>query len=281
MSGPFPVSSYGHSLYYINLLDDATIVVWVRFMKQKSGMSKIIKDFVAEMELQNHKTPAAFRTDNGGEYVTKDLKGFCTSKGIIHEFSPPYSPESNGVAERLNPTIGMSLRAMLDSAPTSDKKLWAEAVSTSVYIKNRQPHSALKDLTPSEALYGTKPSIQHLQPFGRECYIHVLYQKRMDGKKVSPRAQRAIFTGYTNVPHHYRLFLPDTQKTTVSGDTFFPPLKIEGATPTIKRRIDQILTPLQSNTPSTSVEYTYNNTGKTSDNMGRPWMDKDPQEAND
>ena len=232
------------------------------------------------MELQHHKTPATFRTDNGGEYVTKDLKGFFASKGIIHEFSPLYSPESNGVAERLHRTIGETIRAMLESASTYDMKLWAEAVLTSVYIKNRQPHSALKDLTPCQAFYGTKPSIQHLQPFGRECYIHVPYHKRTDGKQLSPRAQRAIFTGYTNVSHHYRVFLPGTKKTIVSADTFFPPLKIEGATPTIKRRIDQILIPFQSNTPSTSVEYTYNNKGRTSDDMWRQWMDENPQHAN-
>jgi transposase InsO family protein len=71
-------------------------------MKQKSETTKIIKDFVTEMEHQHHKAPGAFRTDNGGEYVTKDLKGFFESKGIIHEFTPPYSPESNGVAEHLN-----------------------------------------------------------------------------------------------------------------------------------------------------------------------------------
>jgi len=135
----------------MTLIDEATSVAWVRFMKQKSETTKIVKDFVAEMELQNHKTPAAFRTDNGGEYVTKDLKGFVESKGIIHEFSPPCSPESNGVAERLNRTIREALRAMLESASTYDKRLWAEAVLTSVYIKNRQPHSALKDLTPYEA----------------------------------------------------------------------------------------------------------------------------------
>jgi len=75
-------------------------------MKQKSEITKIVKDFVAEMELQNHMTPAAFRTDNGGEYVTKDLKGFFASKGIIYEFSPPYSPKSNGVAERLDRILG-------------------------------------------------------------------------------------------------------------------------------------------------------------------------------
>jgi len=280
LSGPFPVPSYGNSLYYITLINDATRVAWVRFMKQKSETTKIVRDFVAEMELQNHKTPAAFRTENGGVYVTKDLKGFFESKGIIHEFSPPYSPESNGVAERLNQTIGESLRAMLESAPFYDKKLWAEGVLTSVYIKNRQPHSALKDLTSYEAFYGSKPSIQHLQPFGRECYIYVPYQKRTDGNKLFPRAQRAIFTGYTNVPYHYRVFLPDTKKTIVSADTFFPPRKIEGATPMINRRIDQILTPLNNSTTSTSVEYTYNNKGKTSDDMWRQWMDENRQEAN-
>jgi len=65
---------------------------------------------------------------------------------------------------------------MLESAVTYDKKLWAVAVLSSVYIKNRQPHLVLKDLTPYEAIYGSKPSIHHLQPFGRECYIHVPYQ---------------------------------------------------------------------------------------------------------
>jgi len=157
-------------------------------MKQKSETTKIIKDFVTEMEHQHHKSPKALRTDNGGEYVAKASKGFFSSKGIIHEFTPPYSPESNRVAERFNRTIGEALRAMLESAVTYNKKLWAEAVLTSVYIQNHQPHSALKDLTPYEAFYGSKPSIQHLQPFSRGCYIHVPYQKRKDGKKLSPRA---------------------------------------------------------------------------------------------
>ena len=177
LSGPFPIQSYGNSLYFITLIDDATRVVWVPFMKQKSEPTKIIKDFVTVMEHQHRKTTKAFRTDNGGEYVTKDLKRFFESKGIIYELTPPYSPESNGVAERLNRTIGEALRAMLESAVTYNKKLWAEVVLTSVYIKNHQPHSALKNLTSYEAFYGSKPSIQHLQPFSRECYIHVPYQK--------------------------------------------------------------------------------------------------------
>jgi len=177
LSGLFPVPSYGNSFSYLTLINDATRVAWVRVIKQKSESTKFIKDFVAERELQRHKARKAFRTDTGGEYVTKDLKGFFESKGIICEFTPSYSPESNGVVQRLIGFIGEALRAMLESAVTYNKKLLAEAVLTSLYIKNRQPHSALKDVTSSEACYGSKPLIQHLQPFGTECYIHVPYQK--------------------------------------------------------------------------------------------------------
>jgi len=92
-SGPFPVPSYGNSLYYTTLIHDATRGVWVRFMKQKSETGKILQNFVPEMEHHHHRTMKAFRTDIGGEYVSKDVKGFFESWGIIHVFTPPYSPQ--------------------------------------------------------------------------------------------------------------------------------------------------------------------------------------------
>jgi transposase InsO family protein len=183
LAGPFPVSSYGGSLNYITFVDDSTRCSWVRFLKKKSDATQTVKGFVAEIILQHGVTPKAFRTNNGGEYVSQEPATYFQESGILHELRPPYSPESLGVAERLNSTIGESLRAMLNSALTYDKRLWAEAVQTSVYLKNRQPHSALnrqphsavKDQTPYEAFQ--KPTIQHLQPFGRECYIHIPKEK--------------------------------------------------------------------------------------------------------
>jgi len=43
---------------------------------------------------------------------------------------------------------------MLETAVIYGKKLWADTVLTSVYIKNGQPYLALMDLTPYEAFYG-------------------------------------------------------------------------------------------------------------------------------
>ncbi|KAI0997685.1 hypothetical protein K3495_g10503 [Podosphaera aphanis] len=100
-------------------------------------------------------------------YVKK-LTNYFKQKGINHYLTPPYSPESNGVAERLNRSMGKGVRAMLLSL--SEKRLWAEAVKTFVYTKNRQSHSTIKGKTPYEAFHGEKPFTDHLQPFGREFF---------------------------------------------------------------------------------------------------------------
>jgi hypothetical protein len=102
LSGPFSVSSYGRSLYYITLIDDATRYSWVKFLKKKSSTTQILMDFIAEIELQYNMTPKSFRTNNDGEYISNELNDHLRQKGTVHQYTPPYSPESNGVAERLN-----------------------------------------------------------------------------------------------------------------------------------------------------------------------------------
>ena len=171
LCGPFPTPSYSKARYYISFVCDKSRYSWVRFLKNKSDAAQAAIDLTTEIELQDNVKVKRYRTDNGGEFLKEDLVKFFATKGIEHDLTPPYSPESNGVAERLNRSIGEGIRAML--LPLKDKRLWAEAVNTFVYVKNRQTHSAVKGQTPYEAYYGTKPSIDHLQPFGRECYVHI------------------------------------------------------------------------------------------------------------
>ena len=302
LCGPFPVPSYGNSLYYISFTCDATRFCWVQFLRKKSEAPQVISDFVTTIEKQENTVVRRFRTDNGGEYVNERLRKFFTSKGIIHELTPPYSPESNGVAERLNRTIGEGVRAMMH--PIDDRRLWAEAVGTFVYTKNRQPHSALSGKTPYEAFHKTRPAISHLQPFGRECYLHIPKAKRGAGSKRLPRAQKGLFVGYTDVCHQYRIFLPEEKRTTVSADVHFPPsspvvLLGKGGTysgstdsDTGERRIivrnrqelhngeprEQPVT--DSQTPTVNLEYRANQDGFPTDAMWIAWMDRHPATAN-
>ena len=53
------------------------------------------------------------RTDRGGEYESNPFNSFCEDHGIIHETTPTYSPESNGVAKRKNKTLKEIMNSML------------------------------------------------------------------------------------------------------------------------------------------------------------------------
>ena len=46
-----------------------------------------------------------FRSDNGGEYGSNSFNEMLVEKGIIAEKTMPYTPELNGVAERMNRTL--------------------------------------------------------------------------------------------------------------------------------------------------------------------------------
>ena len=47
----------------------------------------------------------AFRTDNGGEYTSKEYEDYLKKEGIRNEFTIPKTAEQNGVAERMNRTL--------------------------------------------------------------------------------------------------------------------------------------------------------------------------------
>ena len=42
------------------------------------------------------------RTDNGGEFTAAEFMVYCVDEGIQRHFSAPYTPQQNGVIERLN-----------------------------------------------------------------------------------------------------------------------------------------------------------------------------------
>ena len=104
--------------------------------------------------------------------MSKEFEKYLTSKGI-DQLTTPYLPQQNGVAERLNRTIVESARSILSHSKLPNK-LCAEAVATTVYVRNRVTTSANEEqLTPFEKWYGYKPDISHLRVFGCAAYCHI------------------------------------------------------------------------------------------------------------
>jgi transposase InsO family protein len=116
------VLTEGGKRYFMTMIDDASRYCYVYLLKTKDEVLNCLKTYKAEVENQLEKTIKYFRSDRGGEYFSNELDLFCAEHSIIHERTPPYSPQSNGVAERKSHTLTDLVNSMLDTAGLS--KAW-------------------------------------------------------------------------------------------------------------------------------------------------------------
>lgn len=215
--GPMKIASLSGNNYFILFIDDYTRLCWVYFIKFKSEVFTVFKEFKALVENQCNLTIKILRSDNGAEYSSSQFVDFCKATGIEHQFTVPYTPQQNGVSERKNRTVMEMARCLLKEKEMPNK-FWAEAVNTSVYLLNRLPTRALVNKTPYEAWFGVKPSVGHIRIFGSICFYQVPKPKR---SKLDCKAQKGIFIGYGTSTKGYRIFCLQTEKIIVSRDVKF------------------------------------------------------------
>jgi transposase InsO family protein len=117
-------------------------------LKTKDEVLHYFKAYKAEVENQLERKIKRLRSDRGGKYFSSEFTEFCMKYSIIHEKTPPYSPQSNGIDERKNHTLTELVNAMLGTAGLS-KEWWGEAILTMCYVLNRVP-TKNKEITPFE-----------------------------------------------------------------------------------------------------------------------------------
>jgi len=137
--------------YIIMFPDDHSRYTKVYFIKAKSDAPAKFKEYAAKVEKQHSKSKVyRIGVDGGGEYASHEkFLEYLAEEGIIRDVSAPYSQQQNGISERFNRTVLDPARSMLKHTGMPNK-LWAEAVSTAVYIKNQLPSRALPNSTPIE-----------------------------------------------------------------------------------------------------------------------------------
>ena len=204
--------------YAILFIDDYSHEIHVYTMKYKNEALEKFKQFRADVQKLGFMIQC-IRTDNGGEFISKVFKQFCKDNGIRQEWTIPYTPQQNGVAERTWRTLFEMTRSMLKESNLGDE-WWGRAMKTAAYIKNRCLTSGTDEMkTPYELCYGKKPDLSEMRIFGCQVYAH----EPPVGKyyKLDNRAKPGLFMGYSENVKGTLVYLPKEDKVIISRTVKF------------------------------------------------------------
>lgn len=221
--GPFP-ESYGGSKYFVLCKDEFSAYRLIKFIAVKSDIADDVKQCINQAEVETGNAVQKIVTDNGTEFVNKNLSEFLRTKGIIHSLSAPYTPQQNGLIERDIRTVSEAGKTMLHKSGL-ETEAWAEAMNTAVYVLNRSL-STRSEKTPHERWFGKKPNVNNLHVFGQTAYYLKPSYKLT---KLGEKAQKALFVGYTDKYNTFRFLCPETKKIFISSDAVFLDFKFDNS----------------------------------------------------
>jgi hypothetical protein len=215
--GPSQVSSLGGSHYYVTFIDDATRTTWVYCIQQKSDVFDTFKKWKALVENETGKSLKCLRSDNGGEYCSKESDDYCSYHGIRREKTVPRTPQENGVSERMNRTIMECARSMRLHVGFP-LQFWEDVVDIVIYLINRGPSISLDGIILEEEWTGKKVNYSFLKTFGCEAFVHIDKENRT---KLESKSKKCTFIGYGVNDFGYRLWDYENNKIISSRDFIF------------------------------------------------------------
>jgi putative transposase len=142
--------------YLCSVLDgrSRSIVHWeIRETMKEEEIEQIIQ---GAREKFSGETPRII-SDNGPQFVAKDVKEFIRSCGMTHVRTSPYSPPSNGKIERFHRTLkGDCIRTETPLCPEDARRVVARYVE---HYNTVRLHSAIGYVTPQAKLEGREKAI--------------------------------------------------------------------------------------------------------------------------
>jgi hypothetical protein len=217
LMGPFMRPSISKARYVLIFLDDYSRYTWVFFLRLKPKVFEHLKEFKALVETQSGTRIKSLRTDNGGEYVNKNVQNLCLEARIQLQHTVPYTPQQNGVVEWKNGSLKEMASCMLH-ARSLPPKLWVEALNCANHIQNKSPHIFIKDMTHFEAWSGNKPEVTHFRVFDSRAWADIPSEKR---KALDPQRTACIFVRYPDDVKGYRLIHPSTDQLIIERSVQF------------------------------------------------------------
>jgi len=104
----------------------------------RKATGKKIREVIDELVINRWGTPRELLTDNGTEFVNKDLRAFAEEPGIAHSTIPPYHPQANPV-ERVNRVVKTMITTFLEN----DHREWDLHLDEFRFAYNTAFHTSL------------------------------------------------------------------------------------------------------------------------------------------
>jgi transposase InsO family protein len=125
---PITYISIEGNKYGIIIVDDYSHFTWVFFLLDKSETQEVLNKFLKRAQNKFDVKVRKIRSVNRTEFKNTQVEDYLDQESIKLEFSAPYTPQQNRMAERKNKILIESSRIMLDEYKTFDR-FWAEAVN--------------------------------------------------------------------------------------------------------------------------------------------------------
>ncbi|GJU84592.1 putative RNA-directed DNA polymerase [Tanacetum coccineum] len=191
--GPTSVASIGGSHYYVTFIDDSSRKVWVYFLKNKFEVFNTFKKWKAAMENETNLRVKCLKSDNGGEYNSREFIEYCAENEIRMLKTILETPQQNGVAERMNRTLN---------------------------------ERAKRFRILEEEWQGNEVSLAHLRVFGCDSYVKVKDAAR---DKLDSKFVKCTFIGYGSDEMGYRFWDSKSHKVIQIRDVTFNEDSLYGA----------------------------------------------------
>ncbi|KAL0373260.1 UNVERIFIED_CONTAM: Retrovirus-related Pol polyprotein from transposon TNT 1-94 [Sesamum radiatum] len=212
--GPLSIPARGGFYYFITFSDDHSRYGYVYLMRYKSETFGRFKEYRLEVDNQTNRKIKALRSDRGGEYLSGEFIDYLKENGILSQWTPPGTPQLNGVAERRNRTLLDMVRSMM-SFTELPPSFWGHARETAVKLLNISPSKSIPQ-TPYEIWHGKPASYKYLKVWGSPVYV-----KRLVGDKLDSISSLCRFVGYLKETAGYYFYDPTEQKVFVSRNAVF------------------------------------------------------------
>ncbi|KAL6421182.1 hypothetical protein ACFW04_013735 [Cataglyphis niger] len=150
--GPLPASKSGFA--YLLIMQDL-FTKWVECCPLRKANGKKIREAIEDLIINRWGTPRVLLTDNGTEFINRDLKAFAEEHEIAHTTVPPYHPQANPV-ERVNRVLKTMITAFIEQ----DHRDWDLHLAEFRFAYNSAYHTSLQ-ATPAFLNLGREPSAIH------------------------------------------------------------------------------------------------------------------------